>query len=388
MNTTLIYRKLESQLKKLGEQFPVLTVLGPRQSGKTTLVRMAFPDHEYINLELPHVRRAAEDDAVGFFKMHPGPLILDEIQRVPELLSYVQVLSDEHKQKGRFILTGSHQPRLNEEISQSLAGRTGLVTLLPCSIAELASASLLYDRDEYIFRGFMPAIHFNGIEPSAFYSAYFRTYVERDVRMLINVTNQHSFEVFVRLLAGRIGQVVNLNSLAGDVGVSSTTLASWLAVLEASYIVFRLPAYYENFGKRLTKAPKIFFYEVGLAAWLLGIENPAQVARDPLIGGLFENLVASEIMKSQLNRGKSSNLYFFRDQRGFEIDFLLQQGRNLLPIEAKSGMTYDKSFIKNLISFGKITETSHSPTVVYAGSEKVNVDGVSFINFRDIDKML
>ncbi|MDR0563675.1 MAG: ATP-binding protein [Azoarcus sp.] len=384
----MIKRQAEVQLKRLAEQFPVVTLLGPRQSGKTTLAKSTFPNHEYINLEFPPIRKAAMDDAVGFFKAHPGPLILDEIQRIPELLSYIQVMADENKQKGKFILTGSHQPRLAEGIAQSLAGRTGILTLLPCSISELDSASILLDRNHSIYHGYMPSIHFDGIEPTAFYRAYFQTYVERDVKMLMNISNQNSFETFVRLLAGRVGQILNLNSLAGDVGISHTTLSSWLSVLEASFIIFRLPSYFNNFGKRLIKAPKVFFYEVGLAAWLLGIETPAQVGRDPLLGGLFENMVIVEALKARLNAGKLPNLYFFRDQRGMEVDLLVLRGKNLLPIEIKSGMTYDRSFAKNLLSLCKATDTAQSPTVIYAGEQRVIADGTAFCNFRDTEKII
>jgi len=381
---SLIKRQISQELVSLAGQFPVVTILGPRQAGKTTLAKACFPNHEYVNLELPNIRKAAQDDAIGFFKTHPGPVILDEIQRVPELLSYIQGISDEHKKKGEFILTGSHQPRLAEGISQSLAGRTGLLTLLPFSIPELGSASLSYDRDANIHNGFMPGVHFDGIEPNAFYRSYFQTYVERDAKMLINVSNQYAFETFVRLLAGRIGQIVNLHSLAGDVGVSSTTLAAWLSVLEASYIVFRLPGYFNNFGKRLIKAPKIYFYEVGLAAWLLGIEKPEQVGRDPLIGGLFENMVVLEAMKARTNAGRERGLYFFRDRHGLEVDLLALRGRDIMPVEIKSGMTYDRSLSKNLRSFQKIADGTVSPTLVYAGEESVHVDGISYMNYKKI----
>jgi predicted AAA+ superfamily ATPase len=349
---------------------------------------MAFPRHEYLNLESPPLRLAARQDALGFFRAHPGALILDEIQRVPELLSHIQVMVDEQKQKGKFILTGSHQPRLAAGISQSLAGRTGLLRLLPLSIAELAEAGLSLARDDCLYRGFMPGVHADGIEPDVFYRNYYQTYVERDVRQLINLTHQHAFETFVRLLAGRVGQIVNLNSLANDAGVSSTTLGMWLSVLEASFIVFRLPRYFENFGKRQIKAPKIYFTEVGLAAWLLGIETPAQAARDPLFGGLFENMVVVEAMKARLNAGREAELYFFRDQRGLEIDLIARRGRRLLPIEIKGGMTYDPWFAKNLKAFLKLTDAAQSPTVIYAGEEAAFAEGVEYVNFRNTARVI
>ena len=337
-------------------------------------------------MEQTRLRRAAEDDPEGFFKTNPGPLIIDEIQRVPELLSDIQVLADEHKIKGEFILTGSHQPRLAQGISQSLAGRTGILTLLPFSISELESASMVLARDAYLHKGFMPVIHSDGTDPEAFYRAYYQTYVERDVKLLIHVSSQRSFETFMRLLAGRVGQVVNLNSLAGDVGVSATTIGAWLSVLEASFIVFRLPGYYNNFGKRQIKSPKIYFYEVGLAAWLLGIETQNQVSRDPLIGGLFENMVVAEAMKARLNAGKEPGLYYFRDQGGAEVDLLAVHGRAIRPFEIKSGMTCDKSFARHLLSFCKVADTAQHPTVLYGGEQKTIIGDVSFLSFRDTAK--
>ncbi|OAM88511.1 ATP-binding protein [Termitidicoccus mucosus] len=384
----MLKRHITPQLARLAAQFPVVTILGPRQSGKTTLARAAFPKHEYLNLELPPVRLAAQSDAVGFFKAHPAPLILDEVQHVPELLSYVQVMADEQKRKGAFILTGSHQPRLAAGITQSLAGRTGLLRLLPFSIAELSDAGVSLERDEYLHRGFMPGVHADGVAPELFYRSYYQTYVERDVRQLINITSQRAFETFVRLLAGRVGQVVNLSSLAGDAGVSSTTLASWLSVLEASFIVFRLPCYFNNFGKRLVKAPKIYFTDVGLAAWLLGIETPAQAARDPLFGGLFENMVVAEALKTRLNAGREPELYYFRDQHGLEVDLVVNKGRRRLPVEIKAGMTYDPSFARNLRNFLKLTDAAESPVVLYGGEQEALTDGVSYANFKETARII
>ncbi|MDR1735192.1 MAG: ATP-binding protein [Oscillospiraceae bacterium] len=384
----MIQRSIGPQLERLAKQFPVVTILGPRQSGKTTLARSQFPNHTYANLEQTSVLRAAEDDPEGFLKTNPAPLILDEVQRTPGLLSDLQLRVDRDKIKGEYILTGSHQPKLAEGISQSLAGRTGILTLLPCTIDELESGGIRLERDEYIYRGFMPGVHFDGIDPDNFYRSYFQTYVERDVRLLIQVSNQRLFETFVRLLAGRIGQVVNLQAMAGDVGVSSTTLAQWLSVLEASFIVFRLPSYSGNFGKRLVKSPKIYFYEVGLAAWLLGIETPKQVTRDPLIGGLFENMVVAEAMKARLNAGKEPNLYYYRDRYGFEVDLLAVHGRAIMPIEIKSAMTYDKSFSSNLRVFCEATALAQNPTVVYAGDTLVNANGVTSTNFANVGHLI
>jgi predicted AAA+ superfamily ATPase len=371
-------------LMQVAKHFPVVALFGPRQSGKTTLARTAFPKHSYVNLEDSFALKLAMDDPSAFFEKYNSPVIIDEIQRVPALLSQIQVLADLQKKKGAFVLTGSHQPALHAGIAQSLAGRVGILRLLPFSIAEISSANIKLSRDEYIHSGFMPGVHADKIPPNLFYGNYYRTYIERDVRQLINIGNQRAFEVFIKLLAGRVGQVVNLNSMSGDVGVSSTTLASWLSVLEASYIIFRLPCYFNNFGKRLVKSPKIYFTEIGLAAWLLGIENAKQVFRDPLLGGLFENMVVIDILKSRYNHGKEPELYYFRDQHGMEIDLCISHNRNLQPIEIKSAKTYDFSMASNIRSFLNFADNTVKPTVVYAGEQNVSVKEISFVNFREM----
>ena len=380
----MIERKITPHLLEMARYFPVVTILGPRQSGKTTLAKLLFPDHIYVNLEDKTAREIAMSDPKAFFAMYEPPVIIDEVQRVPELLSTIQVLADASKERGRFILTGSHQPKLHAEISQSLAGRTGILKLLPLSIEELADAGIVLSRDEYIFNGFMPRLYDEKVPPTMLYPAYYSTYVERDVRQLISVSDQHAFETFLKLLAGRVGQVVNLSDLSGDVGVSSTTLNSWLSVLEASYIVFRLPCFFKNFGKRLIKAPKIFFTEVGLAASLLGIENVTQVARDPLLGGLFENLVVIEALKAGYNRGKQlPNLYYFRVQGRNEIDLIIDNNRRLTPVEIKAGMTFDPSFAKDIRAFMEFADDCADPTVLYAGDTTTTIHGVKFDNFRN-----
>ncbi len=379
----MIERAIKAQLFRLAGYFPVVTLLGPRQSGKTTLAKACFPEHAYVNLDDQATRQIAIDDPVAFFRLNPPPVIIDEVQRVPQLLNAIQLLADAQDRNGIFILTGSHQPELHAGITQSLAGRTGILKLLPLSIAELSQAGIRLERDEYILNGFMPRLYDKKIPPDVLYGNYYSTYVERDVRQLINVSNQHAFEVFVKLLAGRVGQIVSLSSMAGDVGVSSTTLNSWLSVLEASYIVFRLPCYFDNFGKRQIKSPKVYFTDVGLAVYLLGIENLTQVARDPLFGGLFENMVVAEALKARYNQGKEPELYYFRDKRGLEIDLILNRGRSLLPVEIKSAMTYDLSFAKNLQKFLSIAKDTFSPTVVYSGDVEPEVQGIKFANFRN-----
>lgn len=384
----MITRKITPYLLQMAHYFPVVTILGPRQSGKTTLSKELFPDYVYVNLEDKTARDIAATDPQAFFDLYKPPVIIDEVQRVPELLSTIQILADASKEKGRFILTGSHQPDLHAGIAQSLAGRTGILRLLPLSIEELNGAGISLSRDEYILNGFLPRLYDENIPPTMLYPAYYATYVERDVRQLINISNQLTFETFLKLLAGRIGQVVNLTDLSGDVGVSATTLNSWLSVLEASYIIFRLPCYFNNFGKRLIKAPKIFFTEIGLAASLLGIENLSQVSHDPLLGGLFENLVVLEALKAQYNAGRQSpNLYYFRIQGRQEIDLIIDHNRQLIPVEIKAGKSFDPSFANNLRDFMEFAPHSVNPTVLYAGDTTTTIRGVTFDSFKNTSKL-
>ena len=380
----MIQRTIQVQLKKLAAMYPVVTITGPRQSGKTTLAKMTFPDYRYVSLENFDVRQMAEADPKGFLKSYAAPVILDEIQRVPALLSYIQTIVDENKSSGQYILTGSHQPQLGQGVSQSLAGRTGILQLLPLSISELASAGIVLSRDQYITQGFMPRLYDTFLDAKNLYRDYFSTYVEKDVRMMLNIKSLNAFETFVKLLAGRVGQLVNLSSLANDVGISAPTLKEWLSVLEASFIVFQLPCYFENFGKRLVKSKKLYFTEVGLATWMLGIETPEQVARDPLFGGLFENMVVMEALKSRFNAGEMPNLYFLRDSQGLEADLLFQKSHNeLIPIEIKGGMTWNKDFCRNLLKLRKLSDKFVSGYVIYSGDLTPEIDGIKYLNFKN-----
>ena len=379
----MIKRKIQQELAALAQEYKVVTITGPRQSGKTTLSRMQFPDYSYVNLEEPETRLLAERDAKEFLKRYSTPIIIDEIQRLPMLLSYIQVECDKSNAKGQYILTGSHQPALKAEIAQSLAGRTAILQLLPLSIAELKEAGIRLDRDEYLFKGFMPQLYEENIDITRFYRNYYMTYVERDARQLDNIRNFSSFEIFIKLLAGRVGQLVNLNSLSGDVGVSSTTLGEWLSILEASYIVFRLPPYFENFGKRLIKTPKLYFTEVGLAAYLLDLENPSMVARDPLMGNLFENMVVVEALKARYNAGKDAGLYFFRDSNGMEIDLLQSANRQLYPMEIKAARTYNSDFAVNIKKFGTLNDKTADGSIIYSGDNTQKIGDVQLLNFMD-----
>ena len=380
----MIQREIQQQLLKLAAIYPVVTITGPRQSGKTTLAKMTFPQHRYVSLENFDIRQMAEADPRGFLKSYAPPVIFDEIQRVPKLLSFIQTAVDEDKSYGQYILTGSHQPALGAGVSQSLAGRTGILQLLPLSISEMTASGITLERDQYLYSGFMPRLYDTTLDPKNLYRDYFSTYVEKDVRQMLNIKDLSQFETFVKLLAGRVGQLVNMASLAGDVGVSSQTLAQWLSVLEASFIVFQLPGYYENFGKRLIKSKKLYFTEVGLATWLLGINSPEQVARDPLFGGLFENMVVIEALKQRFNTGETAELYFIRDSQGLEADLLFRKNnQTLIPVEIKGGMTWNKDFCKNLLKFRKLSEKFQPGFVIYSGDLTPEIDGIRFLNFKD-----
>ena len=384
----MIEREITEVLKKAVATHPVVTVFGPRQSGKTTLVRHVLPDYNYVNLENPRERKLATDDPEAFFSIHPVPLIVDEVQRVPDILSWIQVRVDESGKKGEYVLTGSHQPLLKEKVSQSLAGRTALVTLLMFSISELEAAGVAPSRDELLYRGFLPRIYSDGLDPTTANEEYYRTYVERDVRQLVQVENQTAFETFVRLLAGRVGQVVNLQSLSDDVGVDAKTLKRWLSVLEASYVIVRLPPYYRNLGKRLVKSPKVYFTDVGLVSYLLGITDPSQVARDPLYGGLFENMVVMDFYKTRFNRQLRQDFYYIRDNSGIEVDFVVEQNRRLHLFEIKGAMTPDPNAARNMEKIRRCASEVASCDVVYSGSEWPLAGGGKFVNYAEASRRL
>ncbi|MBN1941980.1 MAG: ATP-binding protein [Phycisphaerae bacterium] len=349
----MITRKIQDELAQCAAEYPAVTILGPRQSGKTTLAKMAFPKRPYLSLEDPDIRRQATTDPRGLLRHAQDGAILDEIQRAPELLSYLQGMIDEDRKPGRFILTGSHQPLVHQAISQSLAGRTAVLELLPFTVGEVRRYKKHPDTAfEWILQGFYPGLHENKLNPTRFFRSYMATYIERDLRQLIQVKDLSQFETFLRLLAGRVGQLVNYASLAGDVGVSATTIKHWLSILKASYILFELPPWFANIRKRLVKSPKLYFTDVALAAWLLGMETPQQVERDPLRGVLYENLLIMEVVKAILNQGKEPTLYFFRDGKGNEVDLLITTaGRSFTAVEIKSATTFQPEFVKGIEVF-------------------------------------
>lgn len=353
---TMIDRDIRPVLVRLAQQYPVITITGPRQSGKTTLARSVFPGKPYVSLEDPDVRRFATDDPRGFLSSYPQGAILDEIQRAPELPSYLQGVVDAAPQTGRYVLTGSHQFELMSQVSQSLAGRTALLRLLPFTLAEALRAqgrSTPSDLAQALLTGFYPRIHDRGLDPTQALADYFATYVERDLRQLLAVHDLQRFERFVRLCAGRTGQLLNMSSLSNDAGVSHVTARAWIDLLQTSFIIHLLPPWFTNTGKRLIKAPKLYFYDVGLACWLLGLRTPDQVQRDPLYGALFENFVVMEAMKDRLNAGASAEMYFYRDAEGHEVDLLLPVSSQVHAIEIKAGATINPDYFKGLKTFAK-----------------------------------
>ena len=377
----MIARKLANYIRKVANCYGVVTITGPRQSGKTTLAKSMFPAHEYRNLEAEDVLFSARSDPRAFLENGTSNMIIDEVQHFPQLLTYIQEMTDVHKIKGQFILTGSNQPALNAAVSESLAGRTGLCCLMPLSIEELCQARLGgATRDEFLFNGFMPRLYDDAIEATMLYRDYFQTYVQRDVRQLINVQDLGTFTTFMRLLAGRVGQLLNKESLARDVGISVPTVTKWLNVLEASYVIYRLRPYHNNFGKRQTKASKVYFTETGLASYLIGIREPSQLHSHPLIGQLFENMVVMEAVKHRLNAGDECDLWFYRNSSGaIEIDLLIESGTRLYPREIKSSSTYSEKMGTGIKAFSSLAPNAEKPLIVYSGK---TLNGVA-VNFAD-----
>lgn len=381
----MLQRQASEKVKTLARQFKAIAITGPRQSGKTTLARLCFPDKAYVSLENPATRTFALEDPQGFLKQYPEGAILDEIQRAPELLSYLQQILDESGEKGKFILTGSNNLLLLEKITQTLAGRVAYLELLPFSISELKGAGdALSNLDDFIFKGGYPSIQAEGIAPGDWFAAYVRTYVERDVRQIRNIENLFLFERLLALCAGRIGQQLNYSNLAVETGLDAKTMQAWLGVLQASYIIFLLPPFYRNFNKQAVKSSKLYFYDTGLASYLLRIQSPDALFQHPYRGALFENLVVSDLLKNRFNLGQRSNLFFWRDKTGHEIDVVIDNGQELVPVEAKSGRTITPDFFKGLNYWQKLTQAPKG-LVFYGGDEpQERSSGFSVLPWRSV----
>ena len=387
----MIKRQISSELKSLAKQFPVVSIFGPRQSGKTTLAKMCFEGYKYINFEDHNLRKIAMADPIGFLKDNSDQkgLILDEVQNVPELLSYIQLHVDEYEKPGFFILTGSHNLLLNQSISQSLAGRVAILTLLPFSIEELKKESILPKTDlENIFSGMYPRIIAKKMSPLKWYSSYINTYVEKDVRQIKNITDLSRFHNFIQLCAGRTGQLLNFSSLASDCGISVNTAKEWLSVLESCYIIFLLPQYHKNFSKRIVKSPKLYFYDTGVACSLLGIESPEQLLSHYLRGGLFESFMLSEFRKHYYNIGHRSKTYFWRDYHGHEVDCIIEKADRLHSIEIKSGKTISPSFFSGLKYWNELSGAKSSDSfLIYGGQESLNFKGIRVFGWQSADEI-
>lgn len=385
MKLAYIKRKIESTILEAAKYFPVITVTGPRQSGKTTMLKHIFPHLHYYSLEDLDTRSFAMEDPVRFLHLHEDGMILDEVHNYPELLSYIQGIVDEQPHK-KFVLSGSSNFALLKKVSQSLAGRSGVFELMPLSIEEVkGQIEYVDDADQLLYQGLYPAVCSCKNIPKFLYPSYVKTYLERDVRDLLNVKDMRLFNMFLKLCAGRIGSVFNASEIAGEIGVSSKTIQAWVSILQASYVVYLLPPYFENSRKRLTKSPKMYFCDTGLACTLLGIESAEQLAFDKMRGHLFENLIVVELLKRRLNEGKESNLYFYRDSNQNEVDILVNNGSSLDAIEVKSAMTYNPSFEKALL---KVNEWVNPPvgkrTIIYAGTLEDDKGDIRLLNYRNM----
>ena len=376
----MIRRTIESKLLSLAEQYPVITVTGPRQSGKTTVSTKCFPEHLYLSLEDPDVREHARKDPRGFLAQSER-MIIDEVQHVPDLVSYIQGIVDRNASAGQFILTGSHQFSLTNMVSQSLAGRTALISLLPFSLEELREE---FSYEHLIYRGFYPAIIDRNLNPTEALSFYTDTYIQRDLRDIREIRNLRQFESFLRLCASNVGQMLNKTRLANDIGIDGKTVDAWISVLEASYIIYLLPPHYRNFRKRIVKTPKLYFCDVGLASYLLGISTIEHVKSHPLKGMLFENLVVVEKLKRKLNNVEPPSLYFFRDNTGNEVDLLEQYGTDVVSYEIKTTQTLSSSLFKGLNFYKELNPDNKKSVLVYAGREKTDRYGHECLPFWSV----
>lgn len=382
----MINREISSVITELLEKYPVLSVTGPRQGGKTTLLKSLFPEWPYVSLEAPDIREQIRLNPRELFARSGHRIVIDEVQRVPELLSYIQTIVDEDRE-ACFILSGSQNLLMLEQVSQSLAGRTALFYLLPLSLSELKEEEEK-DYEQWIFRGFYPRIYDRGIPPARFYADYIETYVQRDVRQIKNIGNLNLFYRFLGICAGYIGQLLNYSNMANSIGVSINTVQNWLSVLEASFIVYRLNPYHRNFNKRITKSPKLYFYDTGLACSLLRIKSVEALDNYFQKGALFENFILNEICKLYFNRGERPPIYFWRDHKGHEIDLLIDLGGRLLPVELKAGRTFSASFFKNLTWWREIVDIPiEEAVIIYGGDRDWAVEHGRLLSWKHLEEL-
>ncbi len=381
----MIPRTLARTLLRLAEGFPVVAITGPRQSGKTTLARTIFADKPYVSLEDPVERAFAVEDPRGFLTRFQKGAVFDEAQRWPDLFSYLQGMVDDQRVPGRFVLTGSQQFGLLAGVTQSLAGRVGLTRLLPLAFDEFPPASRSMNIDSIMLLGGYPVLHTQPIATTDWLASYVATYIERDVRQVLNVKDMGAFQRFLRLCAGRSGQLLNLSALAGEAGISHSTARAWLSVLESSDLVFLLPPYHRNFGKRLVKTPKLYFLDTGLACWLLGIRTPEVLALHPSRGALFETWVVAEFVKGRFSLGRPADLYFWRDNNGLEADLIFEIGSRLQPVEIKSGQTVTRDYVRAGQASGRFAgDEALPPWLIYGGNESYERSGLRVIGWRDV----
>lgn len=377
-------RTIEKHVIKMAAQYPVVTITGPRQSGKTTMVKKLFPEYKYYSLEQPDVRRRFEADPKSMLEGSSVGMIIDEVQKLPDILSYIQGIVDDTQMPGQFIITGSAQFELLQSVTQSLAGRTSIIRLLPFSLSEAYIGDVDCGLDQLLLKGFYPRIFDKNLDPVEAYASYSNTYVERDVRSVLNVKDLSAFDTFIRLAAGRTGQILSSNSLSIAAGVNHNTASSWLSVLEAGFIIFKLKPHHKNFGKRLVKSPKIYFMDTGIVNYLLGVQSPEHLAMHPLRGNVFETFIVSELLKQIFHNGKQPNLYFYRDSAGHEIDILYDFGTGVFPVEIKSGKTVNDDYFKNLRFYMKINKDCKTGAVIYGGDESWKEGSFWVISYKDV----
>lgn len=379
----MVTRELQTELLRLSEKWQVISVTGPRQSGKTTLCKMAFPNYAYVNFEHIPTRDKVLQDIDVFLDQYPNGLIIDEAQHIPEIFSYIQVRVDANKDL-RYVLSGSSDFLMMQGITQSLAGRVAVRRLLPLSLNEIKAINP-YSTDELLVRGFYPGVWGDGREPQDVYESYYETYLDRDVRQIINVQNITAFRRFVVLFASRVGSEFNAQDLSKSVGVSNQTISNWMAILETSYTAFRLQPFYKNIGKRLVKTPKVYFYDTGLVCWLLGITSAQDLEKHPMRGALFENMVVVEKLKQCYNAGKTSNLFFYRDQSQNEVDIIQESGLNIEAYEVKSAKNFNSDFLSTIHYLEKVMPTAIvRSAVIYDGTEEIQTQINGLFNYRTL----